>query len=233
MSITAAGCPSAAARLTSRPSASTKISRPSLVRWPSTNGRARNFSAVIASRSPLLISTSKWPELQTIAPDFITSNISPAIASRLPVTEMNTSPTRGGLDPGHHLVSVHQGLERPQRVDLADDHVGAVALGAHRHAAAAPAVADHDHAQAGDQDVRGPDHAIQGRLAGAVAVVEEVLRLRVVDGDDRVAELSLPLQRLRGGSPRSSSPRCRRAPRRAGRSARRGGCRPRRRRRPW
>jgi len=41
----------------------------------------------------LLISTSKWPELQTIAPDFMTSNISPAIASRSPVTEMNTSPT--------------------------------------------------------------------------------------------------------------------------------------------
>ena len=54
MSITAAGWPSAAARLTSRPSASRKISRPSLVRWPSTNGRAWNFSTVIASRSLLV-----------------------------------------------------------------------------------------------------------------------------------------------------------------------------------
>ena len=55
---------------------------------------------MIASSSSLLTSTSKWPELQTIAPDFIASNISPAIASRLPVTEMNTSPTFAASTPG-------------------------------------------------------------------------------------------------------------------------------------
>ena len=38
--------------------------------------------------------------------------------------------------------------------------------------------------------------AVERRLAGAVAVVEEVLRLRLVDRDDRERELAVPLERL-------------------------------------
>ena len=37
---------------------------------------------------------SKWPELQKIAPSFITSKCSACSTSRLPVTVMNTSPIR-------------------------------------------------------------------------------------------------------------------------------------------
>ena len=58
-------------------------------------------------------------------------------------------------------------------------------LGAHGHAASAPAVAGDDDAKAGEQQVRGANHAIERGLAGAVAIVEEVLGERVVDGDDR------------------------------------------------
>ena len=87
------------------------------------------------------------------------------------------------------------GLERPQRVDLGDDHVRAHAPGAHGDAAPAPAVAGDDEAPAGEQDVGGADDAVDRRLAGAVAVVEEVLRLRLVDGDDREGELAVGLQR--------------------------------------
>ena len=187
MSITVAGCPSAAARLTSRPSASRKISRPSFGRGgPRRTGAPRTSRSVIASRSPLLISTSKWPELADDRAATSSRRTSrPSIASRSPVTEMKMSPTLAASTRGHHLEAVHHGLERTQRVDLADDDVGAVALGAHRDAVAAPAVADHDDAEPGDQHVGRPDHAVERRLAGAVAVVEEVLGVGVVDGDDR------------------------------------------------
>ena len=60
----------------------------------------------------------------------------------------------------------------------------AVALGAHGDALAAPAVAGDDDAHAGEQHVGGADDAVDGGLAGAVAVVEEMLGLGVVDGDD-------------------------------------------------
>ena len=70
---------------------------------------------------------------------------------------------------------------------------------AHRDAAAAPAVAgDHD-AQPGQQHVGGADDAVDRALPGAVAVVEQVLGLRVVDGHDRVlrARRSLSMARRR------------------------------------
>jgi hypothetical protein len=37
----------------------------------------------------------------------------------------------------------------------------------------------------GDEDVGGPDDAVEGALSGAVAVVEQVLGPGLVDGDDR------------------------------------------------
>ncbi len=95
-----------------------------------------------------------------------------------------------------HLEAVHHGLERRHRVDLGDDHVRAHAAGPRRDAASDPAVAGDDELLPGEEDVRGADDPVDGRLAGAVAVVEQVLRLRLVDGDDREAELALRLERL-------------------------------------
>ena len=94
----------------------------------------------------------------------------------------------GGLLHRQHLEAVHARLERPHRVDLGDDHVRAHAAGPHRDAAPDPAVAGDDEPLAGEQHVRRADDAVDRRLARAVAVVEEVLRLRLVDGDDREAE---------------------------------------------
>ena len=94
----------------------------------------------------------------------------------------------------HDLVAIHEGLERPHRVHLGDDDVRAHPAGAHRDAAAGPAVAADDEAPAGQKDVGGPDDPVDGRLAGAVPVVEEVFRQRLVHCDDGESELALRLE---------------------------------------
>ena len=58
-----------------------------------------------------------------------------------PVAVMKMSPIVRGLAHRHDAEAVHDGFERPHRVDLGDDDVGAQAPGPHRDAAAAPAVA--------------------------------------------------------------------------------------------
>src|SRR5512143_2230787 len=94
----------------------------------------------------------------------------------------------GGFGHGHHLVAVHYRLDGLQRVDLGHDHVRAHSLGAHGEAPSAPAIAcDHKY-RAGDETVRGADHAVDGRLARSVPVVEEVLGLGIVHRYDRVLE---------------------------------------------
>ena len=65
-----------------------------------------------------------------------------------------------------------------------------------RDAASDPAVAGDDEALACEQHVRCADDSVDRRLTRAVAVVEQVLRLRVVDGDDREAERAVALERL-------------------------------------
>ena len=101
------------------------------------------------------------------------------------------SPMGDGFDHRHHAEAVHHRLERLQRVDLGDDDVAAHPLGAHRDTPAAPAVAAHHHGLARDEDVGRADDAVQRGLARAVAVVEEMLRHRVVHGDDGVLQRAL------------------------------------------
>src|SRR5690606_14832687 len=79
------------------------------------------------------------------------------------------------------------------RVDFGDNHPGAHAATTHGNALAAPAVAGNDQNLAGEQDVRGTENAVQSRLASAVAVIEEVLRLGIIHGNDRELENLLVL----------------------------------------
>jgi hypothetical protein len=59
----------------------------------------------------------------------------------------------------------------------------------HRDAAPAhPEATDHDR-PTGQQDVGRADDPVDGALAGAEAVIEEMLGVGVIDGDDRVAKL--------------------------------------------
>src|SRR5205085_6180696 len=76
------------------------------------------------------------------------------------------------------------------------DDVRAHAARPRGYAPTDPAVAADDEALAGEEDVRRADDPVDRRLPGAVAVVEHVLRLRLVDGDDREAELALRLEGL-------------------------------------
>ena len=62
---------------------------------PRRTAAPRACSTVIVVAAPSMsISTLKWPELQTIAPSFMTSKCSPPITCMLPVTVMKMSPSR-------------------------------------------------------------------------------------------------------------------------------------------
>ena len=101
---------------------------------------------------------------------------------------MNRSPAAAASVAAHDAISVHRGLERADRVDLADHDVGAHAVCPGRDAAADPAIAAHHDGLAGEEDVGCSQDAVDRRLAGPVAVVEQVLGQCLVDRDDRVAQ---------------------------------------------
>src|SRR6266480_3268119 len=93
MSMTLAGCPSAAARLMSRPSASTNRRLPSR-RHSSTSSRTGVGPWATRFRPSRSISTLKWPEFARMAPSFMARMCSTRITCKLPVKVTNTSPTR-------------------------------------------------------------------------------------------------------------------------------------------
>ena len=81
----------------------------------------------------------------------------------------------GGLDDvleGGDLVAVHRRLQRADRVDLGDDHPGALAAQRLRAALAHVAVAADDRDLAADQHVGGAVDAVDERVPAAVLVVE-------------------------------------------------------------
>ena len=92
-------------------------------------------------------------------------------------------------------VAVHVRLERRDRVDLDHGHAPAGATGRPREPFPDPAVADDAELAAGEGQVREPVDRRERRLAGAVAVVEQVLAERVVGRDRRERELSGRLHR--------------------------------------
>jgi hypothetical protein len=91
----------------------------------------------------------------------------------------------GGFGHRHHPVAVHHGFQGGHRVDLGDDDIGTHAARAAGQPAPAPTVAGDDEVLACQQHVGGAHDAVDGRLPGAVAVIEEVFGHRVVDRDDR------------------------------------------------
>ena len=93
-----------------------------------------------------------------------------------------------GFVHAHNLVSVHSGFQGAGVIDFGNDDVRAHAARAQRYAASAPAIARHHDFFARPKYVGGAGDAVQRALPGAVAVVEEVLGVGVVDRDDRIAQ---------------------------------------------
>ena len=129
-------------------------------------------------------------------------------------------------------MAVHVRLERRDRVDLDDGHAAAGAAGRAREPLPDPAVADDAELAAREAQVGQPVDRGERRLAGAVAVVEQVLAERVVGGDRRERRACRPPPSRAAARRRSSSPRSRRRARRRARAgARRSAPSARRRRR--
>ncbi len=91
----------------------------------------------------------------------------------------------GGIVGSQNAVAVHDGGNRPNGVDLDDDHVGSEPTCPIRNPLSAVSVTDDDNIGTGDEDVRCSDDSIHRRLASPVTIVEQVLRLAVIDCDDR------------------------------------------------
>ena len=89
------------------------------------------------------------------------------------------------------LVALHRGLQRADRVDLGDEHAGALAAQRLRAALADVAVAEDDGGLAGDHHVGAAVDAVDQRVAAAVEVVELRLRDGVVDVDRREQQLAV------------------------------------------
>ena len=99
---------------------------------------------------------------------------------------------------GHrrHPVPVHLRLERLERIDLGDQHVRPGAARPQREAAPAPPIPRHHHCAPRDQQVGGAQDAVERRLPGAVAIVEQVLGVGVVHGDHGELQHPVPRHRL-------------------------------------
>src|SRR5713101_1573677 len=200
MSITEAGWPSAVARFTRRPSTIKLMRRPSLSRYSSTSGRTSRLPLESFSSAGMSISTLKWPLLQMTAPDFICSKCSPRITFLLPVTVTVMDGFRvlpmavaffGGIGHGENAEAVHYRFDSLHRVNFCNDHVGAVAFGAHGNAASAPAVAGDDDFESSEEQVGGADNTVKRALSGAVAIVKEMFGLGVVDGDNGIFQRAI------------------------------------------
>ena len=186
--MTAAGWPSAAPRLTSRPSAmrlSFLPPRSNSWTFSRTSRTCPSASARSAARSS---SASKWPELAMIAPSLHRLEVLAPEDVEVAGRGHEQLAPAGGVAVAHDREAVHQRLEGADRIDLDDRDVGAVAVHPRRDPLADPAVARDDDLAPGDEDVRGPQDAVERALAGAVAVVEQVLGLGLVDRHDREAE---------------------------------------------
>src|SRR5215831_6005260 len=94
----------------------------------------------------------------------------------------------GSINHGHHAEAVHGGFERLRRIDFGDDDLGAGATRAAGKTASAPAIAGDDELRSRKQEVGGANDAVNGRLTGAVTIVEQVLGVGIVDGDDRILQ---------------------------------------------
>ena len=94
----------------------------------------------------------------------------------------------GSVHHRHDLVAVHDGLECPDGVNFGHDDFCTEPLRTQGNALAAPAIAAHDHVLTGDDEIRRAHDAVPHGLARAVAVIEQVLAVGVIDHNHREAQ---------------------------------------------
>ena len=164
--------------LTRRPSASTKIRRPSAAGTPrpSCGPLASDFEISERRDVDLDVEMADVADDRAVLHHFECSRATTACR---PSRCRDVADLRG-VGHRHDLEAVHQRLERAHRVDLGHDHVRPRPL-ARIATPARPSRSRPRRTLAGQQHVRGPDNPVDRALARAVAVVEEVLRPRVVD----------------------------------------------------
>ena len=193
--MTKLGWPVAQPRFIRRPSASTMIVCPSGKTQVWTCGLTSVFTIPGSFARPAMsISLSKWPMLQTIAWCFITAHVvgrdDVEVAGRgdEDVGDADDVLERGDLE------AVHGGLQRADRVDLGDDHPGALAAQRVGAALAHVAVAADDGDLAADQHVGGAVDAVdqlwrQPYLLSNFDLVTESLTL--IAGNSSVPALAI------------------------------------------
>ena len=107
-----------------------------------------------------------------------------------------------GLLHRHDVKAVHDGFDGPHGIHLGDNHPGAQSLRAHGGSLAAPAISGHDHDLPGhDQICRAVD-AVPDGLSGSVAVVKQVLAVRVIYHDHGEHQLAGLLHGAKAQNPR-------------------------------
>ena len=91
----------------------------------------------------------------------------------------------------HDLIAVHDGLKRTHGICLRDDDLCAQALCTQRNALAAPAVAGDDDIFARNDEICRSADTVPHGLTRAVAVIEHVLAVGIVDHDHGELELTI------------------------------------------
>src|SRR5262249_14742062 len=94
----------------------------------------------------------------------------------------------GGLDHRHHAEAVHYSFQCLGGVDFGDDDFRARAAGPTGQTATAPAVAGNNELRSGKEEICRANDAVDGGLAGTVAVVEKMFGIGIIDGYDRIAQ---------------------------------------------
>ena len=169
-----------------------------MIVWPSANRHSSTCGLIVVRVTPgvrarpaMSISLSKCPMLPTIAWCLVRPSCSAEMMSLFPVGGDDDVGLADHLVEGGHLVAVHRRLQRADRVDLGDDHAGALAAERLRAALADVAVAADDGDLAADHHVGRAVDAVDQRVPAAVEVVELALGDRVVDVDRREEQPAL------------------------------------------
>src|SRR5581483_8020157 len=100
------------------------------------------------------------------------------------------------LNTGHNAIAVHYGLKRTRRINFGDDHVRAKAMSTRGNTTTTPAIAENNQSTASNQDIGRTNNAIERTLSRAIAVVEHVLGIGIVDRQHGELEHSLLLHAL-------------------------------------